>query len=169
MDKPFQRKGAVSNAQVGRDFETIAQQFFAKQGLHLKLGIAVQIGINGLKSHNFDLGNELGKVLVECKAHTWTEGGNVPSAKLTVWNEAMFFFHAAPSSYRKILFVLRDFSQKRKETLESTTFGQIPISFRRMLKCGNLMKSRAPQLSSDSQRTKASRRTLRSRAADARR
>jgi len=117
MDKPFQRKGAVSNAQVGRDFETIAQEFFAKQGLHLKSGIAVQIGINGLKSHNFDLGNELGKVLVECKAHTWTEGDNVPSAKLTVWNEAMFFFHAAPSSYRKILFVLRDFSQKRKETL----------------------------------------------------
>jgi len=117
MDKPFQRKGSVSNAQVGRDFETIAQEFFAKQGLHLKSGIAVQIGINGLKSHNFDLGNELGKVLVECKAHTWTEGGNVPSAKLTVWNEAMFFFHAAPSSYRKILFVLRDISQKRNETL----------------------------------------------------
>ena len=117
MDKPFQRKGSVSNAHVGRDFEIIAQQFFAKQGLHLKPDIAIQIGINGLKSHNFDLGNELEKVLVECKAHTWTEGGNVPSAKLTVWNEAMFFFHAAPSSYRKILFVLRDISQKRNETL----------------------------------------------------
>jgi len=36
MDKPFQRKGAVSNTQVGRDFETIAQQYFAKQGLFLK-------------------------------------------------------------------------------------------------------------------------------------
>ena len=130
MDKPFQRKGAESNAQVGRDFETIAQQFFAKQGLHLKPGIVVQIGINGLKSHNFDLGNELEKVLVECKAHTWTEGGNVPSAKLTVWNEAMFFFHTAPSSYRKILFVLRDFSQKRRETLGEyyirTNFHLIP-------------------------------------------
>jgi hypothetical protein len=30
MDKPFQRKGALSNAHVGRDFETLAQQFFAK-------------------------------------------------------------------------------------------------------------------------------------------
>jgi len=79
--------------------------------------IAVQIGINGLKYHNFDLGNEPEKVLVECKAHTWTEGGNVPSAKLTVWNEAMFFFHAAPSCYRKIFFILRDFSEKRKITL----------------------------------------------------
>jgi len=117
MDKPFQRKGAVSNTQVGRDFETIAQQFFAKQGLHLKPGIAIQIGINGLKSHNFDLGNELEKVIVECKTHTWTESDNVPSAKITVWNEGMFFFHGSPSSYRKILFVLRDFSQKRNETL----------------------------------------------------
>jgi hypothetical protein len=110
MNKPFQRKGAASNAQVGRDFEIIAQQFFSKHGLHLKPGIAIQIGINGLKYHNFDLGNELEKVLVECKAHRWTEGGNVPSAKLTVWNEAMFFFHAAPFNYRKIFFVLRDFS-----------------------------------------------------------
>ena len=117
MDKPFQRKGALSNAHVGRDFETMAQQFFAKQGLHLTSGVSVQIGINGLKSHNFDLGNKLEKVLVECKAHKWTEGGNVPNAKLTVWNEAMFFSHAAPSGYRKILFVLRDFSEKRKETL----------------------------------------------------
>jgi hypothetical protein len=29
----------------------------------------------------------------------------------------MFFFHAALSGYRKVLFVLKDFSQKRNETL----------------------------------------------------
>ncbi len=29
----------------------------------------------------------------------------------------MFFFYATPSGYRKIFFVLRDFSQKRNETL----------------------------------------------------
>jgi hypothetical protein len=116
-DKPFQRKGARSNTHVGRDFEVLALNFFAEQGLDLKPNVAVNIGINGVKSHIFDLGNEIEKILVECKAHTWTEGGNVPSAKLTVWNEAMFFFHAAPSGYRKILFVLRDFSQNRKETL----------------------------------------------------
>ena len=117
MDKPFQRKGAESNTQVGRDFEAKAQVFFAQQGLHLTPGMAVEIGINGRKSHNFDLGDEQKRVIVECKAHTWTEGGNVPSAKMTVWNQAMFFFYAAPSGYRKILFVLKDFSQKRNETL----------------------------------------------------
>lgn len=117
MDKPFQRKGAKSNANVGRDFETKAQNFFAQQGLTLNSDVTVPIGINRRKPHAFDLGNADLKVLVECKAHTWTEGGNVPSAKLTVWNEAMFFFHAAGPGYRKVLFVLRDFSSKRNETL----------------------------------------------------
>jgi hypothetical protein len=79
--------------------------------------MALEIGINGKKSHNFDLGDAQKKVVIECKAHTWTEGGNVPSAKMTTWNQAMFFFHAAPPGYQKILLVLRDFSQKRNETL----------------------------------------------------
>ncbi|MDD5451152.1 MAG: hypothetical protein PHT49_04585 [Desulfovibrionales bacterium] len=117
MDKPFQRKGADSNTQVGRDFETKAEAFFAAQGIKLTRGVSIEIGVNGKKPHNFDLGDEHAKVLVECKAHTWTEGGNVPSAKMTTWNQAMFFFHAAPSGFRKILFVLKDFSEKRKETL----------------------------------------------------
>ncbi len=91
--------------------------FSLEQGLALTPAVAVPIGISGKKSHAFDLGNAKDKILVECKAHTWTEGGNVPSAKLTVWNEAMFFFYVAPSGYRKLLVVLRDFSARRNETL----------------------------------------------------
>lgn len=117
MNKPFQREGSISNAHVGREFEKRIQHYFAKRGQNLKSGIAVKIGINGFKSHNFDLGNEEKKVLVECKAHKWTKGGNIPSAKLTVWNEAMFLFHAAPSDYKKILFILKDFNQRRKVIL----------------------------------------------------
>ncbi|MDX9821189.1 MAG: hypothetical protein RBT20_04595 [Syntrophales bacterium] len=117
MDKPFQRKGAESNAHVGRDFEKKIQKYFEMQGLALSYGVAVPIGIAGKKSHFFDLGNRDEKVLVECKAHQWTEGGNVPSAKLTVWNEAMFFFYAAPTGYRKLLVVQHDFSSRRNESL----------------------------------------------------
>ena len=72
MDKPFQRKGADSNTQVGRDFEAKTQAFFTGQGLHLTPDISIEIGINGKKTHKFDLGDRNGKVLVECKAHTWT-------------------------------------------------------------------------------------------------
>ena len=117
MNKPFQRKGSTSNAQVGRDFEAKAQVFLGEQGLALERNVKIDIGINGKKSHAFDLGDPTNEVIVECKSHTWTESGNVPSAKMTAWNQAMYYFHAAPPRYRKIFFVLRDFSKKRKETL----------------------------------------------------
>ena len=58
MDRPFQRKGAKSNTQVGRDFEAKARAFFVTQGLHLMPGISISIGINGSKAHKFDLGDE---------------------------------------------------------------------------------------------------------------
>lgn len=117
MDKPFQRKGAASNTQVGREFEGKAQAFFEIKGLRLTPGFSIEIGVNERKEHAFDLGDEEGKVLVECKAHKWTEGGNVPSAKIIAWNQAMYFFYIAPGGYRKIMFVLNDYNQKRNTTL----------------------------------------------------
>jgi hypothetical protein len=59
------------------------------------------------KHHRFDLGASAPAALVECKSHTWTQSGNMPSAKLTVWNEAMYYFHIAPKHYRKIFFMLK--------------------------------------------------------------
>ena len=118
MDKPFQRKGSQSNAHVGRDFEIAVREFFAKEGMELSPSVSVLIGVaDKKKKHSFDLGSEKDKILVECKAHRWTEGDKVPSAKLTVWNEAMLYFHVSPSEYRRVLVVLRDYSQSRGETL----------------------------------------------------
>lgn len=117
MDKPFQRKGGKSNTFVGKEFEEAAKNFFSTQGLLLQKSISINIGINGKKPHNFDLGNLDEGILVECKSHTWTESGNVPSAKMTTWDQAMYFFYVAPTGYRKIFFVLKDYSLKRQETL----------------------------------------------------
>ena len=72
-----------------------------------------------LKHHAFDLGSERPKVIVECKSHTWTSGGNVPSAKMKNWAEAMFYFHMAPPDYRKIFFVERRVRPGRSESLLS--------------------------------------------------
>jgi hypothetical protein len=69
-DKPFQRKGVKSNTHVGKKFEKAAKDFFTSKGLHLQKNISIDIGINGKKSHNFDLGNLNEKILVECKSHT---------------------------------------------------------------------------------------------------
>ena len=118
MDKPFQRVGSKSNAQAGRDFEVATQQFFSMMGLELIQNVKVPVGIGSIKKvHAFDLGCLEKGVIVECKSHKWTAGNNVPSAKLTVWNEAMLYFLTAPGELRKIMFVLRDFSEKRSETL----------------------------------------------------
>jgi len=115
MDKPFQRKGSRSNAHVGRDFEKKLQEYFSKQKLPLFDSVSVPIGISGEKPHFFYFGNAEKKVLVECKAHKWTEGGNVLSAKLTVWNEAMFLFYATPLGYRKFWWFCMISVQKEKK------------------------------------------------------
>ena len=113
-----QRIGSKSNAQVGKDFEDVAFEIFSQQGLKIRKECKLLIGIGDVKKeHSFDLGSESNKILVECKSHRWTSGNNVPSAKMTVWNEAMYYFALAPKGYRKVFFVLRDYSQKRQETL----------------------------------------------------
>lgn len=117
MVNNFQKVGSVSNAHVGRDFERAAQEYFGQQGIALRKGHGVRIGFSSKREHKFDLGVDEPPMLVECKAHTWTTGGNVPSAKITVWNEAMLYFSLASSDSRKILFVLRDWSEKRGESL----------------------------------------------------
>jgi hypothetical protein len=117
-DNNYQRVGAVSNARVGRDFESVAQEYFRQQGVLLGTNYAVAVGVGtDKKNRQFDLGSGEPAVLVECKSHRWTGGDNVPSAKVTVWNEAMYYFHLAPPRFRKVLFVLRDRSERRQETL----------------------------------------------------
>ena len=117
-DKPFQRIGSISNSQVGHDFERCAQQFFLRQGLQLLTDYNVEVGVGSAKKPRaFDLGSPEPKVIVECKSHRWTAGHNVPSAKITVWNEAMYYFHIAPKGYRKIMFVLKSLRRGDGESL----------------------------------------------------
>jgi hypothetical protein len=118
-DKPFQRVGAISNAHAGADFETLAQRFFMKaENLHLTSNFDVLVGAHDRKKHRrFDLGSKSPPTLIECKSHKWTSGNNIPSAKITVWNESMYYFHLAPADHRKILFVLKDVRAQKNETL----------------------------------------------------
>lgn len=114
----FQRTGSISNAHVGRDFERSALEILVKKGISVSIDFQVELGANRfLKMHSFDLGSRSPPVLVECKSHKWTKGSNVPSAKMAVWNEAMYYFQCSPRKYRKILFVLRDERDGTGETL----------------------------------------------------
>lgn len=114
----FQRDGSISNSHVGRAFELRAQRILAAHGISVDLNHRVPCGLRNLKKdHAFDLGSETPKVIVECKSQTWTSGGNVPSAKMKNWAEAMFYFHMAPPEYRKIFFVEQSLRPGREETL----------------------------------------------------
>lgn len=113
-----QRIGSKSNAHVGRAFEHLAHRYFSDMmGIALDIPYKVPIGLSSKKDHEFDLGSDSPALLVECKSHKWTTGQNMPSAKISVWNEAMYYFFLAPNKYRKILFVLRDYSKKHGESL----------------------------------------------------
>lgn len=97
------------NPSRGRDFATIVRLVFEREGLVLEPEYTVNVGASDEKRpRKFDLGSEDPPVLVECKRHTWTEGSNAPSAKMSVWNEAMYYFFLAPRSHRRILAVARD-------------------------------------------------------------
>ena len=114
----YQRKGASSNAHVGGKFEERARSVLDKHGLKLQPNHKVKVGIDlHKKDHAFDLGSEDPTVIVECKAHTWTKGNNVPSAKMTNWVEAMYYFQIAPDNYKKIFFVEKNKRRSTKETL----------------------------------------------------
>ena len=58
MVNNFQRLGSSSNSQVGRDFETVALDYFYKKGVTLQKGHTVQIGVASKKDRKFDLGSD---------------------------------------------------------------------------------------------------------------
>ena len=120
MNKLHQRIGAISNAHAGAEFEEIAFSFFQKQGISLIRNFSVELGFSmKKKKHRFDFGSSDPKLIIECKSHRWTAGDKVPSAKMTVWNEAMLYFYLAPKDFKKIFFTLLDKRKTTEETLVS--------------------------------------------------
>ena len=114
----FQRIGSSSNAAVGKQFEQLALISLREAGITVSSDYPVDVGVSKLtKIHRFDFGSDAPPTIVECKSHRWTKGNNIPSAKLTVWNEAMYYFACAPKKYRKIFFVLKDRRASNGETL----------------------------------------------------
>ena len=112
-----QRKNASSNTAVGADFEELIYSHMIPTYPTLVRPFWLPIGYLQQKPHKFDFGCQDQKIIVECKSHTWTESGNIPSAKLTTWDQAMLYFFLSPRSYKKIFAVRRDLNPHTKESL----------------------------------------------------
>ena len=55
------------------------------------------------KDHKFDIVDIDETIAIECKRYTWTETGNVPSAKTEATNETALYLSFLPESYEKYM------------------------------------------------------------------
>ena len=105
------------NPAKGRLFqEQVRQALTRHYGVEFFKEYPIKIG-NPAKDHKFDLVSADSKYVVECKAISWTETGNVPSAKMAFCNQAVFYLSHVPSAKKKILIIKRDEHPTRRETL----------------------------------------------------
>ena len=105
------------NPHVGRKFqELVKASLEAKFNTYFEPEVAVAIG-NPAKDHKFDLANKDCSIVAECKCYTWTDSGNVPSAKLMGLDEAVFYFGFLPPDTQKLLCMKRAVYPGKTETL----------------------------------------------------
>ena len=91
------------NPKNGADFQNKVLQYFTKEyGSGFELEKKIPIG-EPPKDHKFDIVNFDMGFVIECKRYTWTEAGNVPSAKMGFLNEAAFYLSFLPNNYNKFI------------------------------------------------------------------
>ena len=105
------------NPHVGRRFQGFVQSILEKKfNTPFDQEAVVPIG-KPPKAHKFDLANKDRSIVAECKCYTWTDSGNVPSAKLMGLDEAAFYFSFLPPETRKILCMKKATYHGKAETL----------------------------------------------------
>lgn len=111
------------NPKTGANFEKEVLTWF--QAHHKKGNFELQKKIpigNPPKEHKFDIVDETGKVVIECKCYTWTESGNIPSAKMGFANQAAFYLTFLPENCEKYIVLKKSLHPKRQESLAQYYF-----------------------------------------------
>ena len=89
------------NPKNGAVFQRAVQRYFIQEyGAGFELEKKIPIG-EPAKDHKFDIVNTDKRIVIECKRYTWTESGNVPSAKMGFTNEAAFYLSFLPDTFEK--------------------------------------------------------------------
>lgn len=110
------------NTGKGKDFQIKAAKVLGHYfRVEFQTEQPIPIG-NPPKNHKFDLVSENGKYIGECKNYSWTEGGNVPSAKMGFINEAVFYLQHISSDKYRFVVLRRDVDNNRGETLADYYF-----------------------------------------------
>lgn len=107
----------AENPKKGADFQEQVQKWFQEQyGLPFESEVKIPIG-NPPKDHKFDIVCRAKKIAIECKRYTWTESGNVPSAKMGFLNEAILYLSLLPEEYEKYIVMYSSRHEKKNESL----------------------------------------------------
>lgn len=110
------------NTEKGRDFQKLAVVMLGDQ-FRVRFNIEQPIPIgNPPKNHKFDLVSEDQQYIGESKNYSWTEGGNVPSAKLGFINEAVFYLQHVNKDKKRFIVMRRDVDDKHSESLAEYYF-----------------------------------------------
>jgi len=110
------------NPGIGKNFQKEVANWFKKQsGKEFKLENKIYIGYPP-KLHSFDITSEDETIVCECKCYTWTESGNVPSAKMGFVNEAVFYLSFLQADVERLVVMMKATHSKRKETLAEYYF-----------------------------------------------
>lgn len=105
------------NPGVGKKFQnrvlSIARERF---GTNFIEEHPIQVG-KPAKNHRFDVVSEDNKIVIECKCYTWTNGNNVPIAKMATLNAAVLYMLWLPEDTHKIFAMKKDVRHRTSETL----------------------------------------------------
>jgi len=105
------------NPARGREFEALASKILTEYyQVVFQSGYAIEIG-NPAKKHKFDLVSTDLKYIGECKNYSWTESGNIPSAKMAFLNEAVFYLQHLINTQNRFLVLRKDMHERHVETL----------------------------------------------------
>ncbi|VVB96563.1 Uncharacterised protein [uncultured archaeon] len=105
------------NTGKGRSFQKQASELLSHFfGVEFRLGYPIPIGIPP-KEHRFDLVSADSRYVGECKNYSWTEGGNVPSAKMGFVNEAVFYLSFLSPEIIRFIVMRKDIHPTRRESV----------------------------------------------------
>ena len=105
------------NPRIGREFQEATARLLADYyGVGFDIEIPMPIG-NPPKLHRFDCVSLDRKIAVECKCYTWTQTGNIPSAKLAFLNQSVLYASLLPEGVLSVIAMLKSRHQRRSETL----------------------------------------------------
>jgi hypothetical protein len=110
------------NPRVGKEFQLAVKEWL-EEAYTFPFEIERKIAIGRpAKLHSFDISSLDESIVVECKCYTWTETGNIPSAKMGFTNEAAFYLSFLPDDTERIIVMLHAEHLKRNETLAEYYF-----------------------------------------------